>query len=56
MNINVEEKTEFSERRVRWLNYLTNSYYNGTLDLINLGLTVYILIFNVHIDIGNLSQ
>lgn len=56
MEMNREEKAKYSACQMRWLNYLTNAWYNGTMDLINLGLTILILVFNIHIDIGNLNS
>lgn len=56
MEMNREEKAKYSECQMRWLNYLTNAYYNGAMDLMNLGLTILILVFNVHIDVGNLKS
>ena len=56
MNLTSKEKRNYSERRYRWLNYLTNVYYNGTLDITNLGITILILITNQHLVVGEIDS
>ena len=56
MDMTTGEKKKYSNREFRWLNYLTNAWYNGTLDMANLGVTILIVIFNLHLDVGNLDQ
>ena len=55
MNLTRKEKRNYSERRYRWLNYLTNAYYNGALDIINLVITLVILIGNKHLVVGEIQ-
>lgn len=55
MNLTRKEKRNYSERRYRWLNYLTNAYYNGALDIINLVITLVILIGNRHLVVGEIQ-
>ena len=56
MNLTKKEKKNYSERRYRWLNYLTNAYYNGTLDIINLLATIVILTGNSHLVVGEIQH
>ena len=56
MNLTKKEKKMYGERRFRWLNYLTNVYYNGTLDIINLLVTIVILMGNKHLVVGEIDR
>ena len=56
MNMTSKEKKRYGERRYRWLNYLTNVYYNGTLDIINLVSTTVILMGNSHLVVGEIES
>ena len=56
MNLTSKEKKSYGERRYRWLNYLTNVYYNGTLDITNLVMTLVILMGNKHLVVGEIDE
>ena len=34
--------------RLKWMLRLTNVYYNAALDMLNLSLTMYIVVFDIH--------
>ena len=51
-----EEKNAYGECQYRWLNYLTHTWYVGLLDMINLGFTVFILVRNIHLDVGDVEN
>ena len=56
MDMTYNEKRKFSPRRYRWLLYLTNAYYNGALDILNLCITTLIVVSNTHLIVGEINE
>ena len=42
------EEKKIPRWRIKWMLRLTNVYYNAALDMLNLLLTMYIVVFDIH--------
>lgn len=53
MELDRDERLMYSESRLKWLHYLSNAWYNGFIDMLNLSFALTILIFNIHLEGGH---
>ena len=47
-SMDVIEEKQIPRWRLKWMLRLTNVYYNAALDMLNLSLTMYIVVFDIH--------